>query len=706
MTGWVANGVIGFMWNVAEGGAFPFPYVKITQFQESNRSLIGEPVIWSDVIAWAYPSVGVNARGHIGGTIFAGGGSIVPWCQAWIADDFNGGVLAPLENYNIVQSTDGPLSNVWGDYLRSRPHSTATNTWSATGYSLQGGGANSNARPRYVWFGRERDMPSVPGPIVYQNHVVDDDNSGNSSGNGDGIVNPGETIELFVDLLNNGTATATGVEACLTEDSPFISGFLFNDCSAYGDILASGSATNTDDWEFLVDASAPPGHVINFTLDITATNGGPWTDNFSITVGPVVAIPPDISVSPTSFTFNVPIGGNDSGILTISNVAPAGSQDLNWNISDQEAVLALSDGRTLPVNVKRFRNNTANLNQTTSLNKLQKRLNEELLQSSQLIKSTEITENDNYDKDDFIHKIPQSSFENINRQNFNKYLSAENFTFPATGDIYSVTFFPAWWNAGDYVEGVRTLSSPNVSHIDYIMEIPINSLNGGGHCDFNLTVNGAMVGSFSVVEGEFIKILSFDFPSISGPTYTIRLEETNTVLPGLGSIQIPPDLSIMSFGNVDCTWLSENPTNGTISAGSNQNVDIMVDATGLAAGTYNCNLLVNSNDPVDPTVTVPVVLNVNPAGFLGDVNIDDLCNSTDALIILSYDVGLPIPPDFLARILAGYGDVNDDTFTNSTDALILLSFDVGIPVPFPVCDPFAPGPAVTVSKSSTKNIDN
>ncbi len=43
--------------------------------------------------------------------------------------------------------------------------------------------------------------------------------------------------------------------------------------------------------------------------------------------------PPDISVSPTSFVFNVPEGGSDSDILTISNVAPAGSQNLNWNIS-------------------------------------------------------------------------------------------------------------------------------------------------------------------------------------------------------------------------------------------------------------------------------------------------------------------------------------------------------------------------------------
>ena len=81
-----------------------------------------------------------------------------------------------------------------------------------------------------------------------------------------------------------------------------------------------------------------------------------------------------------------------------------------------------------------------------------------------------------------------------------------------------------------------------------------------------------------------------------------------------------------------------------------------------------------------------------PPGFTGDVNGDDACNSTDALIMLSFDVGLPLPPDYVNAINTGFGDTNCDGVTNSTDALIMLSFDVGLPVPFPVCDPFAPCP--------------
>jgi hypothetical protein len=67
-------------------------------------------------------------------------------------------------------------------------------------------------------------------------------------------------------------------------------------------------------------------------------------------------------------------------------------------------------------------------------------------------------------------------------------------------------------------------------------------------------------------------------------------------------------------------------------------------------------------------------------GTLGRVNGDAQVNSTDALIILSADVGI----NTSAFCPMNCGDVNGDGFVNSTDALIILSYDVGISVPFPV----------------------
>ena len=74
------------------------------------------------------------------------------------------------------------------------------------------------------------------------------------------------------------------------------------------------------------------------------------------------------------------------------------------------------------------------------------------------------------------------------------------------------------------------------------------------------------------------------------------------------------------------------------------------------------------------------------AGILGDTNGDDSVNSTDALIVLSCDVGV----NTSQYCPMNYGDVNDDGLVNSTDALIILSYDVGISVPYPVGEPGCP----------------
>jgi hypothetical protein len=156
---YVANGVIGFLWNATQGGGFPYPHVRFARFRESDRSLLSQGQIWNPRFAFLYPSVAVNSRGHLGGTILTGGGDFFPSCNAWIADDINGGGLEPLDLHNVVSGTSGPVENVSGDYLTARPHAVFPNTWIGTCFSLQGGGRNTNARPRFVWFGRQRDTP-------------------------------------------------------------------------------------------------------------------------------------------------------------------------------------------------------------------------------------------------------------------------------------------------------------------------------------------------------------------------------------------------------------------------------------------------------------------------------------------------------------------------------------------------------------------
>jgi putative hemolysin len=150
--------------------------------------------------------------------------------------------------------------------------------------------------------------PSDVGPLEYHSHTIDDDTNSNSDGNGDGIVDCGETIELYVDLINQGSDAATGINAAITTSDPYVS-WPFNTSSSYPDITGSGTGTNSDDYDFAVDPTTPNGHIIQFDLDVTAGNGGPWPGSFGVPVSCTPNSPPEepSSPSPPSGATAVPI---------------------------------------------------------------------------------------------------------------------------------------------------------------------------------------------------------------------------------------------------------------------------------------------------------------------------------------------------------------------------------------------------------------
>ena len=95
--------------------------------------------------------------------------------------------------------------------------------------------------------------------------------------------------------------------------------------------------------------------------------------------------------------------------------------------------------------------------------------------------------------------------------------------------------------------------------------------------------------------------------------------------------------------------------------------------SGACTGTGGCSVTMDANK----TVTANFAASTPK---LGGVNGDGAVNSTDALIILSADVGISTSQ----YCPMNCGDVNGDGYVNSTDALIILSYDVGMSVPYPV----------------------
>ncbi|MEE9278260.1 MAG: hypothetical protein V3V06_07605 [Dehalococcoidia bacterium] len=153
---WTGNGVVGFMWTAAQGGAFPYPHVRVARFRTDGLTLIDEPEIYSPDFGWAYPAVGVNSRGHSAGVVYALGGDVFPRAYAFIMDDVSG-APPPWELHALRFGDDAPENDRWGDFGSTTFFDGCENTWLAGIYTMQGGGSTANVENRFVWFGRERD---------------------------------------------------------------------------------------------------------------------------------------------------------------------------------------------------------------------------------------------------------------------------------------------------------------------------------------------------------------------------------------------------------------------------------------------------------------------------------------------------------------------------------------------------------------------
>jgi hypothetical protein len=140
----------------------------------------------------------------------------------------------------------------------------------------------------------------------------------------------------------------------------------------------------------------------------------------------------------------------------------------------------------------------------------------------------------------------------------------------------------------------------------------------------------------------------------------------------------------INTANVGTGTISFNGANATGATGNNVVLQITFDAVGVGTSAlnleYSAMAAAYTFTDLRPILTVTDGQVVVRAGILGGVNDDGQVNSTDALIILSADVGM----NTSTFCPMNCGDVNGDGHVNSTDALIILSYDVGMSVPFAV----------------------
>lgn len=117
--------------------------------------------------------------------------------------------------------------------------------------------------------------------VVYAGNALDD-----SSGDDDGRADPGEAIDLTVELRNDILApTRTGVQATLSTANPHVT--VLQGVSSYGSMDAGETAGGAPAFGAAIDQFAPAGEVAEFVLSITADGGYAAADTFEVTLGPI-----------------------------------------------------------------------------------------------------------------------------------------------------------------------------------------------------------------------------------------------------------------------------------------------------------------------------------------------------------------------------------------------------------------------------------
>ena len=84
------------------------------------------------------------------------------------------------------------------------------------------------------------------------------------------------------------------------------------------------------------------------------------------------------------------------------------------------------------------------------------------------------------------------------------------------------------------------------------------------------------------------------------------------------------NIRAVAEGTPTSGFMTLNPASGQIMSGETTNVTVTFDSDGLTMGTYNANIVLNSNDPVTPQKMVPVTLNVTSAVNFPVINVNPI----------------------------------------------------------------------------------
>lgn len=122
--------------------------------------------------------------------------------------------------------------------------------------------------------------------------------------------------------------------------------------------------------------------------------------------------------------------------------------------------------------------------------------------------------------------------------------------------------------------------------------------------------------------------LRVDPDSVEAVLFPEETAMDSLILENQGGLPLGWTVAEQHAGATPCTpadvaWLALNPAGGNIPSQGSDTVDVQLDAAGLNAGTYEAEICLSSDDPLQPYVVIPVTLTVDPMADLSISKEDD-----------------------------------------------------------------------------------
>lgn len=402
----------------------------------------------------------------------------------------------------------------------------------------------------------------------------------------------------------------------------------------------------------------------------------------------------EISVSPTSLTAYLQPGAMEDQVLTISNL---GDLDLDWNLaSDQLFGMAAPSATQTPTSTIQRKPLAARRDRTPMLGS-----------PARLAK----VQQDNQASPPAHEKISPYAVPLPHNYALSVFSEDFNSGFPAgwsaidnegNGVIWQV---PAQGGGNDTggTGDAAGASSDFVGPADYDTELRTPPISGfGPNVVLSYTCNYQNFAAFDYLDVDvsvdggtnWTNVLSWneDHGTFGGPPGEQVALNLDAFVQGYASFMVRwhwydptttsdwdwwvhlDDVMVVSDEPLTpCSFLSFDPTSGTIAGDSSEDVTVTFDATGFTPGTYDCELIIFSNDPNNDRLVVPVQMVVDdtpPVITVGDAiemwppnHKYDTFSASDCVVSIEDNVDGTIDPD-AASFASGSSDEPEDVGGN------------------------------------------